>query len=1025
LLKQLEQRCPGCGSKLVDWGVSFDESVKESMGKPVKNWEEISKDFASRLQKIERELVVKTGAPKTQSVKPETTGVPLPPPPPPVEIAPPPIMTPKPQPVHKETKVPELPLEPPAPPPRKPIPEKPIRADATPGYTRHDRPGRVNGTKQGRVNGTKQGRVNGNERGKVSVGRKFPIAEEEEIAPSRMRAKVGGVLPLWQLILVIVVAMMMISTALIVISKPAGTEGIQIDGHFEDWASVPSYQFAQVIPDVIYGVDEGRMFFDQDVSSSSSLFLYIKVQDSIFTGDRVATVYVFIDTDADSGTGYKASQTLGADLMIILSGWNGSLESRSLARYASTQDQSDWNSWHSSSGLHLAELQDEIEISVDVLLTPPLVQLATSIGDAETIGPIMSTGGTIIVRQTPLISGSVTADASPSVLRVEVIAMGVADESLTFQPLLLNETGHETSVQNFTISSSDWTTRDLDADISAVHTGQGFSFTASGSADNFQGAIDIVGEPSRGYYLSNPARITIDGLFADWTSIKKNDTDAVAQENPNIDIKECGAASQNGSYFMYVGTVGKTFEGADVPEYRKKASHDGGGGGSVVRLRKTGEDLLQAFVDKDPVSGIGKLVTTDSNSIEADYLVEVYGRDGIVTANYVKEWSVVDGKWNTVGSIEKIGVGTNGVEFSVNKTMLGNLSSSEIIFFTTDWAERSDNCWLNAALADPWALRGTGTGVSAFRSNDGIAWANVGSITLSSGETIVAMAHSLDRAYVLAVTNTGRVYDWRVNVDTSWGDEVTGPCNSTTVVGIAPNATTGEARCLIIASNGWTWTTTTLGSARGWTNCTAKVTPGQRNTDFKDVCYNATGGRYWAIRSTSNTNLYYSYGGAWTASSGKTGGGAGTQVHVYHIGNSALASEQIFVLRQDGTIRYSANGGANWAARGNLSTVGGPPPTGSRYVAIDRDSNNVFWAVTNTSYSYKSTDIGATWYFTGSFGVNDVVSLACPAAYIPEFDSLIVPMAGIITVVFMISTSRRMRKKPELLRTSTEDDDDI
>lgn len=996
----------------MDWGVSFEEPIKESKEKPVKNWEEISKNFASRLQKIENELNVNGTRAKASNgnIEPEIV-LPIPPPPPPPDA---------PAPVHpiQETipqeKLPEQTLEPPAPPPIKPTPERSYRADTNQPHPRQDRGGRVNGSR-GRVNGTKQGRINGTGRGKVNGIKKQALPEEEDEAePSRMRMKVGGILPLWQLLSLLVVAILMLSTVAILLSQSPAETGIKIDGAFDDWGSVPSYAFSQAIAGWIAGVDEGKMSFVQDLNTESKLSVYLKTQNSMFAGNNVSTVYVFIDSDADPGTGYKASRNLGADLMVTISGWNGSIMERSLMRFASTQDQEDWNSWEASSSFPCMKEMNEIELSVNVPLTAPLVQIATQMGDSETIGPMMSIDGTIVVRETSLLNGIVTTDYTPSLFRIKAMVMGASEESLAFQPVMVNDTGFETVLTNMTLSSTEWTTQNYDYDLSLEPKGRAFHFTISGSSAGFDGKIDLAGATSCGYFMSAPTSLTIDGLFVDWKAIKKNDTDASVIGNPSIDIREYGVAAQNNSLFVYVGTAGDALKGSDIPEHKKKPSHDSGGGGSVVRLKKTGEDLLQVYIDINPSSGIGKYIAGETSYIEADYLIEVYGRDGNATSEYVKRWSVVDGKWNDIGTTEKVAVGQKGIEFSVNKSPLGDLSACEMMIFTTDWKADSDNCRVNASLIDPWAVRGTPTTADTYRSNDGTAWTNAGSISLLAGERIVSMAHSIDRTYVFAVTNTGRVYDWRVNVDTSWGPEVTGPCNSTNVVGIAPNSTTGEGRCMILASNGWTWTTTTLGGARNWINGTRII---QGFTDFKDISYNATGGRYWAIRSTSNTNIFYSSGGAWTQISKKTGAGA-NQVHIYHIGSAAgTASEQIFILRQDGTMRYSADGGANWANRGNLPAPGNSGlPAYSVYVAIDRDANNNFWAITNTSYCYKSTDTGITWTNTGNFGVKDVVSLACPAAYIPEFDSVTIPVIAIITLVIIFSSRGGRRKRSGIPR---------
>jgi hypothetical protein len=865
--------------------------------------------------------------------------------------------------------------------------------------------GRVNGTKQGRVNGTKQGRVNGTSIGKVNGLKKPAMAGEK--GPSRLQMMVGGRVPMWQLIAVIIVAALVIMSAMMIIASPSGRDVVTIDGVFSDWTAVPSYNFLQLIPGELNGIDVGKVCLGQTstTSSTSKLYVYANLQSAMFAGSDISSMYVFIDKDANPATGYNVSDSLGADLMVTLAGWDGVINQSSLMQFTSTQDRNDWNSWQSQGGVSRAISGREMELAVTVTPTEPVIQLMTSIGGSEYHSPLMSPSGTILARQEPLISGSLAQTTNPSVLRVNLVAMGVPQGNYIVQPSLIDKSGASTSIADITVGTAGWIAQDLTADVSALQQGESFTFRFSGSSSGFEGTLDVIGTPCSGYYMQYPSQIVIDGLFADWNARKIADQDLVAVGNPSIDIDEYGAVTQNNSHFMYVGTVGKTFEGADVPEQRSKVVPSGQGGGSGARLKKTGEDLLQAFIDINPSAGIGKTVTAGNATIKADLLIEIYGREGIATSSSVKNWSVTNNAWNTIGAIEKIGIGENGVEFSVNKTLLGNLTASETIFFTTDWKARSDHCWLSGALTDPWIIRGTDTSAAAYRSNDGAAWAGVGSISLESGDVVVALAHSLDRSFVFAVTNSGRIYDWEITVDTSWGSDVTGPCNATDVVGIAPNTETGEGGCMIIDADGWIWTNGALGSARGWTNGTSVIAQGAY--DFKDICYNATGERYWAMRSGANTPAYYlEPGQQWNATA--ITGSAATQMHVYNIGDdgATVAGEEVFVICEDGSLMYSADGGANWAPIGDLPAPGEDGlPSYSRYVAIDRDADGTFWTITNTSYCYKSSDRGVTWIYTGNIGVNDIASLACPV--IPEFDSILIPIIGAMFFALYVIRKRR------------------
>ena len=1011
LVRQLERICPGCEARLTDWGVGA-----EWLGTPL----------ASVPQKVEEPKEIEPGPiiskPLPELKKPER-----------VEQIPKPAPAPIPLPELKKPEQPDQSRKLTSAPTQKLAPSKITRAEAL-GRTNGLKHGRVNGTSSGRVNGTKKGLVNGTSRGRVNgttkglvngtkQGRvngfkdlKVGEAEEEQ---SFLMNKIAGKVPTWQALTAVIIVLILISSAVILTIQPGTVEtGIVIDGQFSDWASISSYQLSDILPGNIPQIIESKMNVSGD-----RLNVYMKLQDNAFSGSTPSSYYVLIDADSNADTGYLLTEhQLGADRMVTLSGWDGRLMETIDSNFTDSSDTGNWSGWYGLHHTSIIQSQSEIEMSIPYSSAKALVQIMTVGAVEEFSTPTMSNHGTIIAKQTSLLTGQLATSASQSVIRVSVRAMGVPAGNCSVTATISNATGTDLASQILQISPSSWTTADFAVNLSSLNIGESFSINARLSSTTFSGPLYVDGEPITGYYLSTPSGIVIDGVFGDWTGKKVADTDTVAVENPNIDISEYGACTQNGSHFFYVGMAGEALGGADVPEERGKPSSGGGNPTPIVRLRKTGEDLLQAFIDRDPGNGTGKIIVSDSKTIGADYLVEIYGQNGHVTTRSVMQWSSSTLKWTQLGDIEKIGIGGQGIEFSVAKSLLGNLTGSEVIFFTTDWKERTDNCLLNGALKDPWVI--TSAGVS-YQSVDGITWASSGSITLQGNDTkIVDMIFNVDRTRVWAVSDHGRIYTnvsgntWTSNLTVDLRSAASGkplgqgsPISDVIAITAYPSGA-GE-KIFLLTQRGYTYktkSTITEGSSGDfWDNNSQRVAS---FTDFDDVWYanpTITTSNYYVMRSTQDTSLYWApLGNAFTATT--TTGSTMPQTHMAIYPGASRATDFVYVLCDHGIIRRSLDGGTSWAAFGNL-----PHPTGSNastiYVGITLDPSNTIWVTTDTGWVYKSTTtLGATFVKTGRPVTSGVVAIVGLNS-IPEFGDMLIPICLAIVIPAVIITRNRRRRQ--------------
>lgn len=903
---------------------------------------------------------------------------------------------------------PELPIARPAP-PRREAPEKIPAKPASKGLTNGLKQGRINGNKRGMVNGNKRGMVNGTSQGRVNGFKSLPGAELEKPRSTEGRG-ITGRFATWQLITAVFLMVLLITSAILVYVMPtdSGQSGIAIDGAFADWASVPSYRFAEFLPGTIPAIIEAKMN-----ATSDRLCVYMSMQDNAFSASNPASVYILIDSDSDSATGYNVSPKLGADWMMVITGWNGSIEEASQSRFSGGLDRNNWSAWQETGSLNIGHSAGEIETSTLLETSNPVIGLVTVINGKECRSPVMSAHGTIVTAQSSLLNDQIATSYSQPVMRVSAVAMGRGGGQIEVHMLIENQTGSIIASEDLQVSTVTWIDMDIIIDAPNLTSGEGFVLCVDAEPQAFNGATTVVGDPVQVYHLVAPSVLEVDGLFGDWVGRKQTDSDTYAIDNSNIDIQECGATTQNQDHFFYVSVSGDALGGSKVPEERSKPAPHNGNWTPAVRLKKTGEDLLRAFIDKDAGNGTGTPMTGGNKTIGADYLIEIYGTDGEVTSSSVKEWSSSEDRWIVIGDTNKIAVACRGMELSVPKSLLGSLSDSEVIFLSTDWKARSDDCWIKGALADPWTMTSSGSTANGYSSYNGINWVTQGIISLVSGDSVVDITISSEnRDVVYALTNTGRAYMWIINTSSSWGSNITDPVKVagvtiTDIVGLAVYGKTSRGG-YVINSTGYLWYATLTGTGNSWTiDSRGRVATA---TDFVDIEYQKTGADYMAIRSGMNTPVYcFGTGGSFDTTSNT--GSSSPHSHIIHVGAAQISNTKIYVLCENGSIRYSADGGSIWSAFGNLPVPSGGGNSSTTYIGIDIDSWDYIWVITNSGWCYRSTtSLGSTFVKMGRPAGANIIGITTPSV-IPEFGSLIAPVIGSLMIPFAISYSRKRGRK--------------
>ena len=292
-------------------------------------------------------------------------------------------------------------------------------------------------------------------------------------------------------------------------------------------------------------------------------------------------------------------------------------------------------------------------------------------------------------------------------------------------------------------------------------------------------------------------------------------------------------------------------------------------------------------------------------------------------------------------------------------------------------------------------------------SSDGATWSYLGTPTLEPGDRIVDIAVSIGAqgGDIFLVTNTGRTYYWIPGTSTSWTAGETNPIDIATYSEAVSMSFYQNSGAWLLTKNGsYFWLMDAHKSQKEWTY---QDLAASGVTDFTDLVY--SGGTMYALRSGMNSSLLYSNNGnSFTSVTSPTGSTSNQTQFTYLEGGAGSSDDRIFVLCENGNIRYSSNGGQAWSALGDL-----PVPTGSntsKYVALGIDPAGFMWIVTDTGYTYRSTDTTTynNYIYMGQSPISSIVAILPTTVVIPEFPMLVAP---VLAIVFFIVIVPRVKRK--------------
>jgi hypothetical protein len=861
--------------------------------------------------------------------------------------------------------------------------------------------GRTNGLTNGlgRTNGLTNGtgRTNGLTNGlghSYDAGGAGPI---NGFGSHRMRDD-GAMGPrkLSALLIIAFVILLPIAFGLLMSSQPVPGQVIDIDGNFRDWRSRTIYSDPSMFTDPPLDITEFSILPDH-----SSLFVYIKTQGDLLSRGTIDRYFAFVDADQNAATGY-AVKRLGAEYLVEAFGSHGHSWSVSAARFSGS-DQGNWSAFSGIGGGVGFSSANELELraNLDAELTLGGLRAAfvsaSGDGAGEVCAPVVDgANGALVVTQSSradanglamgdgLLTLQLRASGAP------VIVNGIAVDSNGIQ-------GISTSgfVAGATIEAGGTATVQVTGELASLSDGA-FVRARVGSVSVAQGTFAVVGEGTQAYKGAPPSTIAVDGAFADWNGIAKEDDPENDCQDPNVDISREAAVAQLQSLFAYIAfnDAGRAMAGCAVPSIRTVPTGGGGGAGgngTVVLPRVSGEDVTRIYYDSR--SG-GSLL----GGIPVDYLVEIRGKDGhVVSARLYR--------YPSRAFVDDVPVEASGasLEASVQLTQLESQSGQVRIFVeTTDWSGNMDGSDItssriiasgtraegdtsaqpatsgggtagdNGADGDPFTLTGNGSVSQSLDS--GLSWVFKGIPEPGTVYVDAATGAGATAGYVYILRNDGKVYftDRSVSGWALYGYGSPALTIDTSYVAIAVGRGPATGYIYLLRSDGLVYFTDR--GTSGWSQYGfgAPNIPGSRA--YVDLVSDDLTGYVYALRNDGRvyftdrgTNGWHQYGYGTPAIAAST-------AYVGLAAGGGAAVGYIYVLRNDGGVYFADRGTSGWAQYGygapsipsSSAYVGvstGDGPTGG-YVYVARNDGIVYFTDRGVSgwaqYGYGPTPVPAS-----------------------------------------------------------------
>lgn len=774
-----------------------------------------------------------------------------------------------------------------------------------------------------------------------------------------------------------IIAIVVIASFFFLINKPAIIIPA-IDGVWDDW------KFASKYPAIISSENPSLNIEETAVQYyKGSIFWYFRTTGELYeTSDRITSYALLIDSDGIPSTGFSISPDFGADLMAMISGSGGEEISSVLYLYES-EDCQNWSAWRNLRPLNIATLINRGETN---FTAPPGFSIAEARfvsvafdGKSETC---MSTffslkPGVLVILQGPLIpsTGILLAEPDQHLLQLIVRGYGTLGEVSSIIPTVEGadsaDLGPITWLNADQMRAGEILT--LSVDCSSIASGTRISATVEmDDIESDFGTVMVIGSPAVGYVGNIPSGITIDGIFADWSEFMLDLNDPVPPSNRDIDITKTATVSSYTDLFFYGEVSGRIMNGSIVPVKETVAGPEGFWGPVEITERVSGEDVLQIYIDVDPFDDFGAPSPIANATIEPDFMIELTGRNGMITHKMFYEW--YDDEWIEDDVVEiSAAIDRQRIELSIAKSSIGSLNGSDIAFVCSDWLGTRDDFSVASISVDPFKINLHG---DVWGSLDGTYWVSRANVLNGTDSLIDLTSDAAGGLY--AVFSNGTVH---VSYDlaNSWSRLISG--SLTNVVAITSD---GVGQLYTITSSGNTYNATLSGGS--WTY-RGDITFANDVVDL-DWSYGIIPEStcLYAVRSTPNMRILQSIDGGASWSQYKNNPHTTSTVSaiaVLHSGDQDV----IYTLQTNGDIYVSNDTATTWGTT-HIAPGGSPDFVASPCVDLDIDSNGNLWVVRAQGEVYRL--ITSTWTWETLYTANDVSDLsAISSVPIPEFSELI------------------------------------
>ena len=373
------------------------------------------------------------------------------------------------------------------------------------------------------------------------------------------------------------------------------TPAFAVDGNFEEWASeTPYYNVRSAIPSI-------NVTMVKFHATDKGLYFFVETEKNMF--ENSSGVYIFIDSDMNSRTGYYVSG-IGADFMAEVYGWNGSIVGKTLYFFNST-DNHDFSKFISLESIAAMSSGNRMEGFIPRTFKEfRSIVITTNYAGAfdQTDIPLYGEFTVQIIEKS--YSDVIPYNTTSPILKMEVAGFGrdVEIHNLSFEfngtatPFdmdriaLYLDNGDGIFDSGDSLISDSWRTSDgisvefpdLNLEVSNAtiyltvecyrsYLDQRTIIASLGSA-GLNYPYSILSLSDGGSYIhSTPDEVHVDGSFLDWKEVKDDPPGDVLgpagnrkMGDYNIDLLRYSSFSGNSLYF-YLSVNGEFMGGTDCP----------------------------------------------------------------------------------------------------------------------------------------------------------------------------------------------------------------------------------------------------------------------------------------------------------------------------------------------------------------------------------------------------------------------------------------------------------------------------